>query len=142
VELPKFFRALIRLSSRLHAAWLRRFRGRSGGFRNTLILVTRGRKSGREFEAPLLYVREAERLYVVASFGGHDDHPNWYKNLLANPDVAVEIDGERRSYRARTLEPEEASRIWPKLLALWPAYASYQKRTTRLIPIVELSPRS
>jgi len=102
--------------------------------------VTRGRKTGRETAAPLLYVADGERLYVVASFGGSDTPPCWYRNLVVNPEVKAEVGGTTRSYRARTLGADEAKPVWPKLLAIWPAYESYQKRTTRVIPIVELAP--
>jgi len=111
-----------------------------GPFRSTLILTTRGRKTGREVSTPLLYVEEDGKLYVVASFGGNDSHPGWYLNLLAHPEVEVEVERRSRPYRARPLASEEAGRIWPKMLALYPAYASYQRKTTRVIPVVELSP--
>ncbi len=108
--------------------------------RNTLVLITRGRKTGRETPAPLLYIEDDQRLYVVASFGGSDTPPGWYRNLVANPEVKAEVSGATRRYRARTLTEDEARPVWPKLLAIWPAYESYQKRTTRVIPIVELAP--
>ncbi|MGH7858529.1 MAG: nitroreductase/quinone reductase family protein, partial [Candidatus Binatia bacterium] len=107
---------------------------------NTLILTTRGRKSGREIATPLFHVAEGERLYVVASFGGNDEPPGWYKNLLANAEATVEVGARRGRYRARTLDAQEAQAVWPKLLAMWPSYASYQKRTKRWIPVVELAP--
>jgi proline iminopeptidase len=105
-----------------------------------LILTTHGRKTGREVSTPLLYVEENEKLYLVASFGGNDAHPGWYRNLVANPEVKVERYHGARRYRARSLSPEEASKVWPKLLALYPTYADYQKKTTRVIPVVELTP--
>ena len=111
-----------------------------GPFRQTLILTTRGRKSGREIPTPLLYVEQDGKLYVVASFGGNDEAPGWYKNLLANPEVDVERNRETARYRARTLATEEAGKVWPKLLELYPPYASYQRKTTRVIPVVELTP--
>jgi deazaflavin-dependent oxidoreductase (nitroreductase family) len=126
--------------SQAHAG-LYRLLGGSGFFnRNTLVLITRGRKTGRETPAPLLYVADGDHLYIVASFGGSDTPPGWYRNLLVNPEVKAEVGGATRPYRARTLEAEEAKPIWPKLLAIWPAYAEYQKKTTRVIPIVELAP--
>ena len=110
-----------------------------GAFRQTLILTTRGRKTGREISTPLLYVEENEKLYIVASFGGNDVHPGWYRNLVANPEVKVERHHGSQRYRARSLSPEEADKVWPKLLALYPTYADYQKKTTRVIPVVELT---
>ena len=111
-----------------------------GAFRQTLILTTRGRKTGREVSVPLLYVEENGKLYIVASFGGNDTHPGWYKNLVANPEVGVELHSKVQRYRARSLSAEEAEQIWPKLLALYPTYADYRKKTTRVIPVVELTP--
>lgn len=110
-----------------------------GAFRQTLILTTRGRKTGRESSVPLLYVEENGKLYIVASFGGNDVPPGWYKNLVANPEVGVELHNKVQRYRARSLNPEEKEQIWPKLLALYPTYADYQKKTTRVIPVVELT---
>lgn len=111
-----------------------------GALRQTLILTARGRKTGREVSVPLLYVEEDGKLYIVASFGGNDTHPGWYKNLVATPEVGVELRNTKQPYRARSLTPEEAEKIWPKLLALYPTYADYRKRTTRVIPVVELTP--
>ncbi len=110
-----------------------------GSLRQMLILTTRGRKTGREVSVPLLYVEENGKLYIVASFGGNDTHPGWYKNLVANPEVGVELLNKKQSYRARPLSAEEAEKVWPKLLELYPTYADYRKRTTRKIPIVELT---
>jgi proline iminopeptidase len=111
-----------------------------GALRQTLILTTRGRKTGREVSVPLLYVEKAGKLYLVASFGGNDNHPGLYKNLVANPEVGVELHNKQERYRARTLNPEEREQILPEFLALYPTYADYQKRTSRVIPIVELAP--
>jgi deazaflavin-dependent oxidoreductase (nitroreductase family) len=142
MQLPKFAKTVIRGFSTAHTSLFRALGGKGFFNRNTLILTTRGRKSGREVSTPLLYVAEGDRLYIVASFGGSDVAPGWYFNLTANPEVTVERDGERRPYRARTMSTEEAGRVWPKLLAIWPAYAGYQKRTNRVIPIVELAASS
>jgi deazaflavin-dependent oxidoreductase (nitroreductase family) len=109
-----------------------------GPFKKTLLLTTKGRKTGRESTTPLLYVEESGKLYLAASFSGNDAEPGWYRNLKVNPEVGVELGGEPRRYRARTLSADEAGAIWPKLLALYPTYASYQKKTTRVIPVVEL----
>jgi deazaflavin-dependent oxidoreductase (nitroreductase family) len=131
---------VVRGFSRLHTQ-LFRWLGLTGlgAFRNTLILTTRGRKTGKEIPTPLLYVEQDGKLYLVASFGGNDEAPGWYKNLIANPDVSVERDRQTSRYRARSLTTEEAGKVWPKLLELYPTYASYQKKTTRVIPVVELT---
>ena len=107
---------------------------------NKLVLTTRGRKTGREMSTPLLFLEAAGKLYVVASFGGSDAPPAWYLNLSSDPVVQLERGWSRAPFRARTLTPEEKEGIWPRLVALYPIYADYQRRTTRDIPIVELSP--
>ncbi|MBI1817074.1 MAG: nitroreductase family deazaflavin-dependent oxidoreductase [Deltaproteobacteria bacterium] len=131
---------VVRGVTRLHATLYRVVGGKGLLGKNTLIVTTRGRKTGREVPTPLLYIAEGERLYIVASFGGSDTPPHWYRNLLVHPDVKVELGGATRGYRARSLNPEEAAPLWPKLKAMYPPYDSYQKKTTRVIPIVELSP--
>ncbi len=134
-------KAMIRGVGRLHTIFIRQLGATGpGALRNTLILTTRGRKTGREVATPLLYVEEDDKLFIVASFGGSDTPPGWYLNLSANPEVKVERKNDSRSYRARSLSSEEAGKVWPKLLALYPTYASYQKKTTRVIPVVELTP--
>jgi deazaflavin-dependent oxidoreductase (nitroreductase family) len=143
MKIPRFAQSIVRGFGQLHVAFFRTFGGR--GHSSTLVLITTGRKSGRPISVPLFYVAEGgvgegQRLYIVASFGGNDEAPGWYRNLLANPSVEVEVGGRRGKFRAKSLSPEEARPIWPKLLELWPSYASYQKKTKRLIPIVELSP--
>jgi deazaflavin-dependent oxidoreductase (nitroreductase family) len=76
----------------------------------------------------------------VASYGGSDRPPAWYVNLTANPDVQVEVGWSRQRYRARTLDDTEAKPLWTEILKRNPAYADYQRRTDRKIPIVELTP--
>src|SRR5208337_3690471 len=100
---------------------------------NTLVLTVRGRKSGREISKPLLYLEHEGKLYVVASFGGSDKAPDWYLNVVANPEVTVEGRWAPGSCRARTLAPEERQEMWPRQVAMYPAYADYQKRTSRTI---------
>jgi len=130
----------VRFFSASHVFFYRLCGGMSPLNRNTLILTTRGRKTGRRIAKPLLYVEHGGRLYLVASYGGSDSPPGWYRNLVANPEVSVEIGWSRKACRARTLSTEEALSVWPKLLAIFPVYADYQRKTERLIPIVELSP--
>ena len=140
MKMSPFTKAVVRAFSGLHASVFRAFGGRGLGNGNTLLLTTQGRKSGHKVSVPLLYVNEGDRLYLVASFGGNDEPPGWYRNLSVHPEVEVEAPERAGRYRARSLTSDEAAPIWPKLLAIYPAYASYQKKTTRLIPIVELTP--
>ena len=130
----------VRFLSQFHVAAYRLSGGWGPLNRNTLILTTRGRKSGREISKPLLYFEDQGRIYLVASYGGNDSPPAWYLNLVKNPEVKAEVGRSARNCRARTLTEQEAKPIWPRLLAIYPAYAGYQKKTTRQIPIVELAP--
>jgi len=130
----------VRTMSRAHSALYRMLGGAGFMNRNTLLLTTRGRKTGREVSIPLLYVEDQGRLYIVGSFGGSDTPPGWYRNLVVHPEVTAEVSSRGGRYRARTLTPDEAKPIWPKLLAIWPQYADYQKKTTRVIPVIELTP--
>jgi deazaflavin-dependent oxidoreductase (nitroreductase family) len=140
MELNPWVASLVRGVSRLHSGLYRILGGAGFMNRNTLILTTRGRKTGRETSTPLLYIEDGGRLYIVGSFGGNDTPPGWYRNLVTHPDVTAEVAATRRGYQARTLSADEAKPIWPKLLAIYPAYASYQKKTTRVIPVIELTP--
>jgi deazaflavin-dependent oxidoreductase (nitroreductase family) len=142
MKMHPLLEGFIRGSSRLHLRLFYWFGAHGpGAFRSTLILTTRGRRTGRETSTPLLHVERDGNLYVVASFGGNDVAPGWYRNLVADPEVRVERGGGRsESYRARTLSSEESGKVWPDLLKLYPAYAGYQKKTTRVIPVVELTP--
>jgi deazaflavin-dependent oxidoreductase (nitroreductase family) len=106
-----------------------------------LLLTTTGRKSGERRTTPLIYLEDGARLVLVASKGGSKRHPLWYRNLSADPDCEVQIGRERRKCRARTAGAPEKAALWPRLLELYPDYASYQARTRRDIPVVILEPR-
>jgi len=106
-----------------------------------LLLTTTGRKSGLQRTAPLLYLRDGERVVLVASKGGMSHSPQWYYNALANPDVEVEIGAERTPMRARQASDAEKAELWPKLCAMYPDYDDYQARTERNIPVLILTPR-
>ena len=99
------------------------------------------RHPGRRLTAPLTYLRDGERLVVAASRAGFDHHPAWYLNLVADPEVEVQIGSNVVAMHARTADEPERSDYWRKLVAMNPDYGDYQARTTRKIPIVVLSPR-
>ena len=105
---------------------------------NTLLLTTRGRKSGKRRRTALIYGEDGDRLVLVASRGGHKNHPAWYLNLVENPEVEVQVGADKFSARARTASPEEKARLWPLMTSIWPAYDDYQARTEREIPVVVL----
>lgn len=107
----------------------------------TVELHTRGRKTGERrstmLTAPIL---EDDRIVLVASRGGHDEHPGWYKNLVANPQVEITVDDEVRHLVARTASPGEKAAIWPTLVKAYRGYDQYQRSTERDIPVVLCEP--
>ena len=105
----------------------------------TLLLTTTGRNSGEERTTPLIYQPVGEDAYaIVASKGGSDQPPAWYRNLEADPNVEVQIKGDRFAATARTATPDEKPDLWKTMAATWPAYDDYQRRTEREIPVVVL----
>jgi deazaflavin-dependent oxidoreductase (nitroreductase family) len=115
------------------------------GFRKpvpTLLLDHVGRKSGSTFTTPLLYLEDGPNLVIVASQGGLPKNPQWYPNLVAQPDTTVRIrkEGVRR-VRARTAGADERAELWPRLVELYADFAKYARWTDREIPIVLLEPR-
>jgi deazaflavin-dependent oxidoreductase (nitroreductase family) len=133
---------IIRAGSRFHKFLFHTLR--LGRFKlvgqDSLILTTRGRHTGRETSTPLFYVEDGGRLYIAGSFAGSGHPPNWYRNLLADPQVTAETGGGRSRYHARVVDEVEATALWPKLDAIYPTFAKYRQRTSRVIHIVELTP--
>ncbi len=104
----------------------------------TLILTTLGRRSGKPRRLALIYGRDGDRYVVVASKGGSDQHPEWYLNLRDNPEVQVQVGGDRFRAYARTASPDEREALWPRMAEIWPDYDKYQAKTEREIPLVIL----
>lgn len=104
----------------------------------TLLLTTTGRKTGEERTTPLIYAPYGDAYTVIASKGGSDEPPAWYLNLTEQPEVEVQVLGDRFKARARTATPEEKPEIWRTMVAEWPAYDEYRARTDREIPAVVL----
>lgn len=108
----------------------------------TLLLEHVGRKSGKTFVTPLLYLQDGADIVVVASQGGLPKNPQWYANLAAHPDTRISLKGEKnRPVRARTATPDEREALWPRLVDLYADFAKYAKWTERTIPVVVLEPR-
>jgi deazaflavin-dependent oxidoreductase (nitroreductase family) len=103
-----------------------------------LLLTTVGRKSGMKRTAPLLYLRDGERLIVVASQGGMPKHPQWFLNLTDHPEVEVQVGTGRSTMYSRVATPDERAVLWPRLVELYADYAKYQAWTERTIPVVIL----
>jgi F420H(2)-dependent quinone reductase len=114
------------------------------GFRKpapTLLLEHRGRKSGRLFTTPLLFLRDGKDLVIVASQGGLPYHPQWYFNLADDPQARVHLKGRSNlPVRARIASNDERAVLWPRLVDLYADFAKYQSWTVREIPVVILTP--
>ena len=105
---------------------------------DTLLLTTRGRRTGKRRRTALIYGRDGDRYLVVASNGGSKKHPSWYLNLADDPEVELQVGAERFTARALPTTPEEKARLWPSMAAIWPEYDRYQGKTERDIPLVIL----
>jgi deazaflavin-dependent oxidoreductase (nitroreductase family) len=103
-----------------------------------LLLTTTGAKSGRRHTTPLVFTRDGDRIVVIASKGGAPAHPAWYHNLVAHPDVTVELPEERFPAVARVATADERDRLYRAQAELMPAFDEYQRKTTRQIPVVLL----
>ena len=112
--------------------------GRFNG-RNLLLLHTIGRKNGDEHINPLAYVRDSDRYVIIASKGGAPTHPDWYYNLIAHPDVTIEVGTKSFQVRAAETQEPERSRLYEKMIEMMPAFAEYRQKTTRIIPVFILT---
>src|SRR6185295_13756573 len=139
-----FRRWLIRGLSKVHLAVQRLSRGRLlsklAGM-PVLLLTTTGRRSGRARTTPLTFFRDGRDLVVIASNGGADRAPDWSVNLQQDPHAVVQIGTDKLSVEARSATPEERERLWVGITATYPGYAAYQRKTTRRIPVLILTPR-
>jgi deazaflavin-dependent oxidoreductase (nitroreductase family) len=111
--------------------------GRFAG-RPLLLLTTTGAKSGQPRTMPLVYTKDGDNLVIIASKGGSDANPDWYHNLVANPEATIELPGEQFRVRARRTAGEERRRLYDAQAALMPAFADYEQKTTREIPLFVL----
>jgi F420H(2)-dependent quinone reductase len=130
--------------AKLNAAVYRRSGGRlMGTMGKSAICVVRmqGARSHTWRDIPLMYVPNGDGVILVASLGGAPKNPVWYHNLIANPDIEVQIKTTTRKLRARLASAAEKAAVWPRCVAAYPAYEAYQKRTTRDIPVFICDPR-
>ncbi|MGX9788353.1 nitroreductase family deazaflavin-dependent oxidoreductase [Mycobacterium sp. MMS18-G62] len=139
----RFLALLLKYFARAHIWVYQRTNGRLGAkllwFPSALITTT-GRKSGLSRTTPTLYLRDGDRVVLPASFGGRAEHPGWYRNLKANPKVAVQIRGEHLDLVARDATDRERDRYWPSLIRIYPPYKGYREATDRVIPLVVCEP--
>ena len=114
----------------------------AGGRPNTptLLLTTTGRKSGKQITMPLIYGAEGDRFIIVASKGGAPEHPAWFLNLLAQPQVELQVVDKKFRAVASVASGAERARLWQFMADIYSPYIDYQKKTTREIPVVILTP--
>jgi proline iminopeptidase len=103
-----------------------------------LLLTTTGRSSGEPRTTPLIFGLDGDNPVIVASKGGAPEHPGWYRNLAKNPEVEVQIKGERFAARAHDAQGDERARLWQMMNGIWRHYDEYQEKTDREIPVVVL----
>jgi deazaflavin-dependent oxidoreductase (nitroreductase family) len=139
----RFLALLLKYFARAHIWVYQRTNGRLGAkllWFPAALITTTGRKSGLPRTTPTLYLRDGDRVVLPASFGGRAENPGWYRNLKANPKVAVQIRGERLDLVARDATGEERDRYWPPLIRIYPPYKGYREATDRVIPLVVCEP--
>jgi deazaflavin-dependent oxidoreductase (nitroreductase family) len=114
-----------------------------GGFEGApmLLLTTVGAKSGATRVNPMMYLADGERRYVFASKAGAPTNPDWYYNLLAHPEVSIEVGDQRVDVLATPLTGTDRDRIYAEQARLYPGFAEYEEKTDRVIPVVALDPR-
>ncbi|MEI7715886.1 MAG: nitroreductase family deazaflavin-dependent oxidoreductase [Mycobacterium sp.] len=136
--------AIIKWMSRAQTWVYRKTDGRFGGTflqgAPVALLTTTGRKTGEPRLSPLLYLREGNRVVLIASKGGAADNPMWYLNLKANPKVSVQIKDEVLDLTARDATEDERALYWPKMVAMYTSFDDYQSWTERVIPVVICDP--
>jgi deazaflavin-dependent oxidoreductase (nitroreductase family) len=107
----------------------------------TLLLTTKGRKSGIARRTALIYGRDGDAFIIVASKGGHPSNPLWYENLVNDPEVEIQVGAEVISARASTITDQLSyERNWKMMVGIWPGFDEYKAKTSRVIPLVAIQP--
>ncbi len=132
------FKLFVALQVWLYETSKGRFGSKMAGER-LILLTTKGRKTGRERTVPVMKYLDGDDMYVMASLAGAPNHPAWFHNLKADPAVRVRYGAETFAARAKIIEdPAERERLWKAIVAAMPRFGEYQKKTTRVIPVVKL----
>lgn len=134
---------LARAITAVHTQVYRRTGGKLGGKVGSTtmgLLTTTGRRSGQPRTTPLNIMVDGDRFLLVASYGGDDRDPQWFKNLQANPEATVQLGAKSFPVRATVASEEEKKGLWPKVVAAYKGYEGYQRNTSRDIPVVILTP--
>jgi len=104
-----------------------------------VLLTTTGAKTGQPRTSPVVHGTDGDRIYVIASKAGADTNPDWFHNLVANPEVTVELGTETFSATAEVVEEPERARLYAKMVGAMPGFGEYQEKTDRVIPVVILN---
>ena len=114
----------------------------NGGYENTptLLLTTTGRRSGKPITLPLIYGRDGDRVILIASKGGAPNHPAWYLNMQANPEVQLQIRADKFAATMSVAEGQDREKLWKMMVEIYPPFEEYQQNTSRQIPVAVLSP--
>jgi deazaflavin-dependent oxidoreductase (nitroreductase family) len=108
--------------------------------KNLLLLHTKGAKSQQERINPVACIKDGDRLAVIASKGGAPTNPDWYYNVVANPLVSVEVGTEKFQARASVAQEPERTRLYSRMIEMMPGFDDYRRNTTRVIPVIVLTP--
>lgn len=142
VDRSKLKDGFARIATALHTQVYKLTGGKVGGKagKTTMgLLTTTGRKSGRPRTTPLNIMADGDRWLLVASYGGDDRDPQWFKNLLSNPEATIQLGAETIRVRATVATDEEKKSLWPKVVDIYKGYEGYQRKTSRDIPVVILT---
>jgi len=112
--------------------------GKVAGWKTLLLLHTTGAKSGLPHLNPAAYIEDKDRLVIIASKGGADTHPDWYYNVVTNPNVTIEVGTEKYDAVATVEEEPERTRLYDQMAAQYPGFEEYRQKTSRIIPVITL----
>lgn len=134
-------RPVTRAFSALHTAAYRATSGRAQNHKYpTMLLTVVGRKSGKRRTVPVIYITDGDRYVIAAAYSGSDTDPDWWRNLKAHPSAELQIEGSTVRVEAAQASPQERPHLWQRLVQMYPYFADYEKRTTREIPVIVLTP--
>lgn len=132
---------IVQFGSRLHVFLYRLTGGKAQMAKYpTMLLTVQGRKTGKLYTTPLIYIQDKDRYVIAAAYSGSDRHPIWWLNLQAHPEAELQVMNKRLRVRAQLAQPDERARLWQSLCRMYPYFTDYEARTTREIPIVVLNP--
>ena len=137
----KSMRPVVRVFTALHVALYRLTGGRAQVPKYpTMLLTTKGRKTGKPRTIPLIYIQDGDCFVIAAAYAGSDLNPTWWLNLREAKEAEIQVMRTKLHVRAQAASPQQRTALWPRLVAMYPYFAEYQERTQREIPVVVLQP--